>query len=100
MQSPDLLHGLLNRTVFAFNDRIYIVGHTIDLKVQYHCRTTIHCDFTNQSAVAKSLPKLFESLLDQSSIKVGHWQPFMSEVDCMRIILPKSRTRFRRAEQP
>ena len=55
-----------------FNDRIYVVGHTIDLEVQYHCCTAIHCDFTNQSAAAKSLPKLFESLLDQSSVKVGH----------------------------
>ncbi len=55
-----------------FNDRIYVVGHTNDLEEQYHCCTAIHCDFTNQSAAAKSLPKLFESLLDQSSVKVGH----------------------------
>ena len=64
--------------MFTFNDRIHVVGHTIDLEMQNHCRTAIHRDFTNQSAAVESCPKLFESLLDQSSIKVGHRYPFMS----------------------
>ncbi len=58
--------------MFTFNDRIYVVGPTIDLKMQHHCRTVIHCDFTNQSAAVKSFSDLFESSLDRSSVKIGH----------------------------